>query len=79
MQVNILEYNSVFYKTLKYVFSVTEFTKSMLYNYIKVVRLKLDQPNQWLLTYYTWYTIVYKDIHKHNYMAYIIIWLHENT
>ena len=28
--------------------NVTEFTKSMLYNYIKVVRLKPDQPNQWL-------------------------------
>ena len=30
------------------VFNVTEFTKSMLYTCIKVVRLKPDQPNQWL-------------------------------
>ena len=29
-------------------FNVAEFAKSMLYNYIKVVRLKPDQPNQWL-------------------------------
>ena len=34
---------------VKAVFIVTEFTKSMLYNCIKVVRLKPDQPNQWLL------------------------------
>ena len=32
------------------VFNVTEFTKSMLYNCIKVVRFKPDQPNQWLYT-----------------------------
>ena len=38
MQVNltlhlkiILEYNSVFYKVIKFGYSVTEFTKSMLY------------------------------------------------
>ena len=30
------------------VFNVTEFTKSVLYNCIKVVKLKPDQPNQWL-------------------------------
>ena len=33
---------------VKAVFNVAEFTKSMLYNCIKVVRLKHDQPNQWL-------------------------------
>ena len=33
---------------VKSVCNVTEFTKSMLYNYIKVARLKPDQPNQWL-------------------------------
>ena len=36
---------------VKSVFNVTEFTKSMLYNCIKVVRLKPDQPNQWLRAY----------------------------
>ena len=45
---NILEYNSVFYKMVKSVCNITEFAKSMLHNYIKVVRLKPDQPNQWL-------------------------------
>ena len=30
------------------VFNVTESPQSMLYNCIKVVRLKPDQPNQWL-------------------------------
>ena len=30
------------------VFNVAEFTKSMLYNCIKVVWFKPDQPNQWL-------------------------------
>ena len=33
---------------VKSVCNVTEFTKPMLYNYIKVVRLTPDQPNQWL-------------------------------
>ena len=33
---------------VKSICNVTDFTKSMLYNYIKVVRLKLDQHNQWL-------------------------------
>ena len=35
---------------VKSVCNVTEFTKSMLYklNYIKVIRLKPDQLNQWL-------------------------------
>ena len=33
------------------VFNVTEFTQSVLYNCIKVVRLKPDQPNQWLRAY----------------------------
>ena len=33
---------------VKSVFNITEFTKSMLHNCIKVVRLKPDQPNQWL-------------------------------
>ena len=37
----ILEYYSVFYKMVKSVCNVTEFTKSMLYNCIKVVRLNL--------------------------------------
>ena len=45
---NLLEYNNVFYKMVKAVFNVAEFTKSMLYNCIKVVRLTPDQPNQWL-------------------------------
>ena len=38
---NILEYNSIFYKIVKAVISVAEFTKSMLYNCIKVIRLNL--------------------------------------
>ena len=46
--INLLEYNSVSYKMIKAVFNVAEFTKLMLYNCIKVVRLKPDQPNQWL-------------------------------
>ena len=33
---------------VKSVCNITEFAKSMLHNYIKVVRLKPDQPNQWL-------------------------------
>ena len=33
---------------VKPVGNVAEFAKSMLYNCIKVVRLKPDQPNQWL-------------------------------
>ena len=33
---------------VKAVFNVVEFAKSMLYNCIKVVRLKPGQPNQWL-------------------------------
>ena len=44
---NILEYNSMLYKIVKFTFSVAEFTKSILYNCIKVVRLKSDQTNQW--------------------------------
>ena len=44
---NILEYNSVFYKIIKSDLSVKEFTKSMLHNCIKVVRLQPDQP-KWL-------------------------------
>ena len=44
----VLECNSVFYKMVKSVCNVIEFTKSMLYNCTKVVRLKPDQPNQWL-------------------------------
>ena len=33
---------------VKAVFNVAEFTKLMLHNCIKVVRLTPDQPNQWL-------------------------------
>ena len=33
---------------VKCVCNITEFTKSILYNCIKLVRLKPDQPNQWL-------------------------------
>ena len=33
---------------VKAVFNVAEFAKSVLYNCIKVVRLKPHQPNQWL-------------------------------
>ena len=33
---------------VKSVCNITKFAKSMLHNYIKVVRLKPDQPNQWL-------------------------------
>ena len=40
----MLEYNSVFYKMVKSVYNVTKFTKSVLYNCIKVVMLKPDQP-----------------------------------
>ena len=37
----VLECNSVFYKMVKSVCNVIEFTKSMLYNCTKVVRLNL--------------------------------------
>ena len=33
---------------VKSVFNVTEFTKSILYDCIEVVRLKPKQPNQWI-------------------------------
>ena len=46
---------------VKAVFNVVEFAKSMLSNCIKMVRLKPDQPNQWLraclsyrITIYIW-------------------------
>ena len=52
---NILEYNSIFYKTIKSVLNVTEFNKTMLYNNIKVVRLIPDQPNQWLQACFPFY------------------------
>ena len=52
---NLLEYNSVFYKMVKAVFNVAEFTKLMLHNCIKVVRLKPDQPNQWLRACLLWH------------------------
>ena len=47
---NILKYNSVFYEMVKAVYNVAEFTKLIFCNCIKfkVVRLKPDQPNQWL-------------------------------
>ena len=41
--VNVLEYNSVFYKMVKSVCNITEFTKSMLYNYIA----KSSQVETW--------------------------------
>ena len=42
---------------VKALFNVAEFTKLMLYNCIKVVRLTPDQPNQWL-----WACIIMKSI-----------------
>ena len=44
---------------VKSVCNITEFAKAMLHNYIKVVRLKPDQPNQWL-----WACKVFKNSAK---------------
>ena len=55
MQMHLSEYNRIQQHHLqitKFVFSVTDFSQLMLYNSIKAVRLKPDQPNQCFMDLY---------------------------
>ena len=65
---DISEYNSVFYKMVKSVFNVAEFTKLMLYNCIKVVTLKPDQLCNLTSGYIYGPIYIYIYIYIYNYM-----------
>ena len=66
---NLLEYNSIFYKIIKAVFNVAEFTKLMLYNCIKVVRLKPDRGYRPVISHSISH-IQNRETHTHRYVQY---------